>query len=1337
MATAVDVDELWESMKDENLPKRKVAAKAKKSPMDISALQREKKKVPKKSVKQLDSSLKWMQSWSASIRVDKSLSPRDRKGTNAADVEEDPLALQETPLTLIDGLDDIPKDTPDTFIAHLQRDINCLAEDAVIVRQQSLQKLHKVLVTHIDTLSTDLVDAALDALLKPLLKRMKDKSEKCRELSIIILRTLLENTSEVGTSMPYVFPSLVGRLGCEDLDGVAHLPEVARPAPEQKPTQILKPVEDSEEVRLELAKLVRSFFMRCNQAQILSYIDEATGILRGQNMDPFPAVKMMALETMASFCYNHSEMLLHFTEPMGRSLTSCLTHQHAKLRIQALKTLIAVMWCGLWKHNHEVIQMLVAWQDPNQVQIQAFYENVTKVNYMSMLTFDRHPAVRRFWFETIAYILLRIPDKVDHEPNLFPYILSGLSDENEDIALETFWLIERMGQLYEEEHETDIRKDKQYGFDYFWTYSGRAFVPFPLQAKWAGGKPNAHIRRTGAYGPDHMGEIERAGHKVRDEYDLDGMDGEVDKGEIMELPVRDYAWRELDDIVCYRNMPRPRMGSRYWVRTHVRKFIKATFNDVVDFRDCTAANAGKLLCMCCAYGEEGITEWLQPLFASLIKFFSGRAAAAGSSDVKEVFEVVCKLLGAFLDPKSYWEQLRSAFDSDTVMSVNDRMGCIHVLRYCIEGSVEALLSVPDDPTLGCGHLNPVIPELISAFHGSDILLDITAAGRQELWELLFSFVEPLHDELSFEQVSQLLCISLALSAKQPSNLPPDRAGHAIGDAALNFEEEEWEDLDSFMKAVTILSSCKSAKDQGSLDADSADVLWKTVGSAETRGIPAFERQGLMHRAFVEMMEFVGDNFPIFRAIVYSVPVPVLLNSQHSGLVLQKLNEFAGEQQSPSVRIMAHALGVYLVKKISALFDHSAFGDSPIPNSIIQTFAYSVFKVLGESQKDFSTENCQYIVLIAALDLWHRFFLLPAPCPSRVLFPSGGGASPQLQWLASVMAEQELYKKMHKALDRVERTHTGKEDEDFTIHKTKQIREDAEERANRARLLAATNLLLILRRMLHSAPTGIPWAKGDKPGSARAMFKSITSLFHTQKPTMDPPFVRPTGPALMMYVCSLARLFFHRRGELPPFFVLRDDAAKGILDLQGRDQVPYPNFELDEKETENVVMGLVNAIMELNLSLPPNPGMKNIPTTLGESHEGAILLGWDGGLTGSVGSLDGLDDGSESCPSSATSSGKDWIPREVARVLQQSMDCLKWNAALALYCCAIDMSVVYAQSFQKGLAFWQKRREQGKVLVTQDILKRTVKSVGNFLASAQQKSGAQQMGGYPAQKSIGA
>ena len=105
-------------------------------------------------------------------------------------------------------------------------------------------------------------------------------------------------------------------------------------------------------------------------------------------------------------------MLLHFALPLARSLTSCLTHNHAKIRILGLRAVTACLWCGVWKHNFEIFEVLMAWQDPNKVPIKAFYEGVTNVNYMSTLSFDRHPAVRRFWFETLAYWMLRCVDKV-------------------------------------------------------------------------------------------------------------------------------------------------------------------------------------------------------------------------------------------------------------------------------------------------------------------------------------------------------------------------------------------------------------------------------------------------------------------------------------------------------------------------------------------------------------------------------------------------------------------------------------------------------------------------------------------------------------------------------------------------------------------------------------------------------------------------------------------------------------------------------------------------------------------------------------------------------------
>ncbi|CAK9011892.1 Dynein axonemal assembly factor 5 (HEAT repeat-containing protein 2) [Durusdinium trenchii] len=283
----------------------------------------------------MDSSLNWMSSWSATLK------PTEHQVE--AFLGGPAMAVVEPPTTMVDALEELPTGTPEIFLAYIQRDINCLSEENLSVRLQSLQKLERVLVKqidtwvnlmgviwrhwlvngnlqslgglqwhHLDSLATDIVDAVVDALLKP-----------------------------------YIFPSLVARLGSEDLDGVAHLPEIMRPDPEQKPTEIAQPVEDSEEVRLQLGHFVASLLSRCSPTQIYSYIDEATGLIRAAAMDPFHEVKALACETMISFCYNHTEMLLHFALPLARSLTSCLTHNHAKLRIAGLRAVTACLWCGV------------------------------------------------------------------------------------------------------------------------------------------------------------------------------------------------------------------------------------------------------------------------------------------------------------------------------------------------------------------------------------------------------------------------------------------------------------------------------------------------------------------------------------------------------------------------------------------------------------------------------------------------------------------------------------------------------------------------------------------------------------------------------------------------------------------------------------------------------------------------------------------------------------------------------------------------------------------------------------------------------------------------------
>lgn len=1305
---AQDVDDIWAEMQQEQRIGKKAASKV----SCISHLQRE--RAPQKTKgqkKSLDASLAWMQKWAAPLKVQSEVGFTGAGVAGPGSEELADIRMLEPPATLIDALGDIPSDTPETFLAYLQRDINCLGEDNMGVRLQSMQKLERILVGRIDSLSTDIIDGAADALLKPLLKRMKDKSEKCRELAVRILMSLVENVSDLSLLLAYIFPSLVSRLGSEDLEGIAHLPEVMRPEPQQKPTELAHPVEESEEVRLELARFVTSLLGRCSQTQILCYIDEASGLIRAQAMDPYHEVKNMACEAMISFCHNNSEMLLHFAEPLARSLTSCLTHNHAKLRIAALRALTATLWCGVWKHNFEILQLLMAWQDPNKVPIQAFYGSVTNVNYMSMLSFDRHPAVRRFWYETLAYWLLRIPDKVDHEPYIFPYLLTGLCDENEDIALEVFWLIEKCGEFYEKQEEEQFRKTRQYGFDYGWTYQGRAFVQFPLQAIWEAGGQFGSVRRTAALGPDFMGDLALREHKSRDQMVPEGP--AVDLGEAVPLPARDYAWPELRELGVYRVLPRPRLGSRCWVRTHTRRYIKATFNDVVDFRDCTSLNAGRLLCMSLAYTEEGVTEWLQPMAAALRKFYSGRAWAASDKQVMGTYDTVCKLLGVFLDPTSYWQQFQDALSQDSILDLDQRIASVRILAMCIEGSVTALQSVsPPDPTLQMGRLQAMIPELIAAMHSSDLLLSPTEESRAALWNLLFSFLEPLREFLSSSQVSQLLFVALALAAQPPAEAGVERV-YAAPERVLNAGGEELIDSEKLQRALASLDQEQQEphRDTGSsqgFSLDSLDDDDPAPAPAVDEGVdPRMVHRALFERAFPEVLAHVDDSFQVFRSVLYVTPLVVLV--ANTSAVLDKLKEFCRPTSSQSTRVAGQSLCVNIALRCAKLCESAP---SSAHANEARTLIWKLFRMMGRSQLGgMTTQHLSYAVLLVGLTTWRQFFLSSDTDPRTALFPPGGEETPiPLKWLISLLVDQELYKRFHGALEHAETTITGKEKEEFVVKKSGHIRQEADRRAAVVRVLAASTVLLALRRMLRDGRP-IPWAAGTGTGSPHELLLKVASLFSNAEPTMEPPFVKPTPSYMVLYAAEIIRVLLHRTARpssVPANFQLLDDAARAIHCVSAPASAPSLPDGLDAEQREALAGAFVGALIDLNLSLPPDPNAKHAPATIASSGGGSaqIILGWDEALDAAP----GFDVSEPPAQVQAAPRSPTGIPSEVFRILDQSLDCMGWNAALAMYLLGLDLYVVCKDGFQQFIVKSKRRKEQARVLIATDLLERSRKTL---------------------------
>lgn len=69
--------------------------------------------------------------------------------------------------------------------------------------------------------------------------------------------------------------------------------------------------QESEEVRLQLGHFVAALLLRCSPTQIYAYIDEATGLIRAQAMDPFHEVKALACHLVRLVAWLVGEWMRH------------------------------------------------------------------------------------------------------------------------------------------------------------------------------------------------------------------------------------------------------------------------------------------------------------------------------------------------------------------------------------------------------------------------------------------------------------------------------------------------------------------------------------------------------------------------------------------------------------------------------------------------------------------------------------------------------------------------------------------------------------------------------------------------------------------------------------------------------------------------------------------------------------------------------------------------------------------------------------------------------------------------------------------------------------------
>jgi len=264
-------------------------------------------------------------------------------------------------------------------------------------------------------------------------------------LACLIIKEFFSKVDDLTLSIPYLIPILVERLNAEDLEGVDYLDDKMKPVSIQKAQEIMDPIEKSEQVRVCIAEIVTiivsSTIFDCMRPYCMQFVN----ILKALCMDPYGDVIIEGTRGISAFCVSGEEQLIHFCEAMGRSLFTAFVHKHANVRIAGLRALFNVMLAGQWKTSYAVLECMVGFRDPNIVPIKEFYDPSTKLNYFAMFIVDRSTQVRIVFYQTMGKLLMDLPDRVDMEGRIFPYLISGLYDPHEDIRTCAFDLIEELG----------------------------------------------------------------------------------------------------------------------------------------------------------------------------------------------------------------------------------------------------------------------------------------------------------------------------------------------------------------------------------------------------------------------------------------------------------------------------------------------------------------------------------------------------------------------------------------------------------------------------------------------------------------------------------------------------------------------------------------------------------------------------------------------------------------------------------------------------------------------------------------------------------------------------
>mmetsp|Transcript_11682 Transcript_11682/g.21301 ORF Transcript_11682/g.21301 Transcript_11682/m.21301 type:complete len:801 (-) Transcript_11682:26-2428(-) len=487
---------------------------------------------------------------------------------------------------------------PNMLIRILQRDISLIGSDDVSKRKQSLERLSLMLFGNgSSSLDVDVLESVFGELQKPLLRRLSDPSEKCRELSITLLIKFLGVCQDLGRVLPYLFPALMERNSQTFIfnyeanemirdDGAFEAKQRGKsvPLPNAGTTYQHQVSEPSEEIRLLLCQmlgtLVDSLLSRDLHSMLGPYFHDTIMFFHACAVDPFPTLRMEGLKSLQSLAeqpkYNNT--MHHYCTALVRSVMPSLRHRQSRVRIctlHAIRALVACPYQGKCKGGGtEAIADLVGYREDNVIPICAFYQGETRINYFGSVVTDPQVTVRVAFFEVLSSWMTTLLDRWDHAGRLLPFLLSALSDDSDEIKQIGLKTLEELGRQYEEEHHDEIIEKKQYGID---GADDRINFDIPLPKPWT---------------------------------------------------------------------KRPGIGTRLYVRQHTRRFLSTILRELGDWKSTTRLRAIGLLHTTLVYSEESLTMELH-LFVKTLLFLTN------DPEIGPHVKKCANLAGRFVDPDAY------------------------------------------------------------------------------------------------------------------------------------------------------------------------------------------------------------------------------------------------------------------------------------------------------------------------------------------------------------------------------------------------------------------------------------------------------------------------------------------------------------------------------------------------------------------------------------------------------------------------------------------------------------------------------------------------------------